>query len=52
MFDLKGFGFVMGINVRGSIDRARQFLPHTVKIEPVGEDGERGFIVLVSNSAA
>lgn len=32
----------MGINVRGSIDLARQFLPHTVKVEPVGEDGRGG----------
>ena len=52
MFDLKGFDFVMGINVRGSIDLVRQFLPHMVKAEPVGEDGERGVIVLVSSSAA
>ena len=51
-FDLKGFDFVMNINVRGSIDLVRQFLPHMVKVEPEAPDGERGVIILVSSSAA
>lgn len=51
-FDLKGFDFVMNINVRGSIDLVRQFLPHMIKVEPEAADGERGVIILVSSSAA
>ena len=51
-FDLKGFDFVMDINVRGSIDLVRQLLPHLSKVEPEKPDGERGIIVLVSSSAA
>lgn len=51
-FDLKGFDFVMNINVRGSIDLIRQFLPHMIKVEPEAPDGERGVIILVSSSAA
>ena len=51
-FDLKGFDFVMNINVRGSIDLVRQLLPHMTEVEPEGPDSERGVIVLVSSSAA
>jgi len=51
-FDLGGFDFVMNINVRGSIDLVRQFLPHLTRVEPEEGDGERGVIVLVSSSAA
>ena len=51
-FDLKGFDFVMNINVRGSIDLVRQSLPHMIKVEPEAPDGERGVIILVSSSAA
>ena len=51
-FDLKGFDFVMNINVRGSIDLVRQLLPYMTKVEPEKPDGERGVIVLVSSSAA
>ena len=51
-FDLKGFDFVMNINVRGSIDLVRQFLPHMIKVEPEAPDGERGVIILISSSAA
>ena len=51
-FDLKGFDFVMNINVRGSIDLVRQFLPHMIKVEPEAPDRERGVIILVSSSAA
>ncbi|KAL2039270.1 hypothetical protein N7G274_007938 [Stereocaulon virgatum] len=52
MFGMGGFDFVMGVNVRGSVDLVRQLLPHRVGVEPVGEDGERGVVVLVSSSAA
>lgn len=51
-FDIKGFDFVMNINVRGSMDLVRQVLPHLSKVEPESPDGERGIIVLVSSSAA
>jgi len=51
-FEMKGFDFVMNINVRGSIDLVRQLLPHMTKVEPEAPDGERGIIVLVSSSAA
>jgi 3-hydroxyacyl-CoA dehydrogenase / 3-hydroxy-2-methylbutyryl-CoA dehydrogenase len=42
----------MNVNVRGSIDLVRQCLPYMSKTAPVGEDGERGVIILVSSSAA
>ena len=51
-FDLKGFDFVMNINVRGSIDLVRQLLPQLTTVSPEAPDGERGVIVLVSSSAA
>ena len=51
-FDMKGFDFVMGVNVRGSVDLCRQLLPHLVKVTPEGGDSERGVLVLVSSSAA
>ena len=51
-FDMRGYDFVMGVNVRGSVDLCRQFLPRLTKVEPEGEDGERGVLVLVSSSAA
>ena len=50
--DMESFDFVLNINLRGSIDLVRQFLPHLVKVEPTKADGERGVIVLVSSSAA
>ena len=51
-FDLAGFDFVMGVNVRGSIDLVRQLLPRLTTTTPEGADGERGVVVLVSSSAA
>jgi len=51
-FSLDDFDFVMNVNVRGTIDLVRQCLPHMSKIAPVGQDGERGVIILVSSSAA
>ena len=51
-FDIRSFDFVMSVNVRGSIVLVRQLLPHMVKMESEGQDGERGVIILVSSSAA
>jgi 3-hydroxyacyl-CoA dehydrogenase/3-hydroxy-2-methylbutyryl-CoA dehydrogenase len=42
----------MNVNVRGTIDLVRQCLPHMTKTIPVGDDGERGVIILVASSAA
>ena len=51
-FDLSGFEFLMNVNVRGTVDLIRQYLPHLCKVEPSPPDGERGVLVLVSSSAA
>lgn len=51
-FDMGGFDFVMGVNVRGSIDLVRQFLPRMIQVVPEGPDGERGTVFLVSSAAA
>jgi 3-hydroxyacyl-CoA dehydrogenase/3-hydroxy-2-methylbutyryl-CoA dehydrogenase len=51
-FSLSDFEFVMNVNVRGTIDLIRQVLPHMAQTKPVGEDGERGIIIMVSSSAA
>jgi NAD(P)-dependent dehydrogenase (short-subunit alcohol dehydrogenase family) len=42
----------MNVNVRGTIDLIRQCLPYMAKTKPVGEDGERGIIIMVASSAA
>lgn len=42
----------MNVNVRGTIDLVRQCLPHMAKTTPVGEDGERGVVIMVASSAA
>jgi 3-hydroxyacyl-CoA dehydrogenase/3-hydroxy-2-methylbutyryl-CoA dehydrogenase len=51
-FNLDDFDFVMNVNVRGTIDLVRQCLPHMAKTKPIGEDGERGIVILVASSAA
>ncbi|KAI9047456.1 hypothetical protein LZ554_008175 [Drepanopeziza brunnea f. sp. 'monogermtubi'] len=51
-FSLSDFDFVMNVNVRGTIDLIRQILPHMARTTPVGEDGERGVIIMVASSAA
>jgi len=51
-FSLDDFDFVMNVNVRGTVDLIRQCLPHMAKAEPVGEDGERGVIIMVASAAA
>lgn len=45
-FDMNGFDFVMGVNVRGSVDLVRQFLARMIRVEPEGPDDERGIVVL------
>lgn len=42
----------MNVNVRGTIDLIRQVLPHIARTTPVGEDGERGVVIMVASSAA
>lgn len=49
---MAGYDFVMSVNVRGSVDLVAQLVPHLAKVEPEGEDGERGVVVLVSSAAA
>ena len=51
-FSLEDFEFVMNVNVRGTIDLVRQVLPHMAKADPVGEDGERGIVIMVASAAA
>lgn len=43
---------VLNINLRGVLDLLRLSLPLLAANEPVGDDGERGLIVLVCSSAA
>ncbi|CAL3973733.1 unnamed protein product [Diplocarpon coronariae] len=45
-FSLSDFDFVMNVNVRGTIDLIRQVLPHLARTTPVGEDGERGVVIM------
>jgi hypothetical protein len=42
----------MNVNVRGTIDLVRQVLPNIAKNNPIGEDGERGIVIMVASSAA
>lgn len=51
-FSLDDFDFVMNVNVRGTIDLIRQILPHMASTTPVGDDGERGVILMVASAAA
>ncbi|KAL2017466.1 hypothetical protein VTK56DRAFT_2062 [Thermocarpiscus australiensis] len=43
---------VLNINLRGTLDLVRQFLPHLAATEPHGPDGERGVVVMVASAAA
>ncbi|KIN06768.1 hypothetical protein OIDMADRAFT_36567 [Oidiodendron maius Zn] len=51
-FSLDDFDFVMNVNVRGTVDLIRQCLPHMANTTPVGEDGERGVVIMVASAAA
>lgn len=42
----------MNVNVRGTIDVLRQFLPHMSQTTPLSPDNERGVLILVSSAAA
>ncbi|KAJ9150464.1 Short chain dehydrogenase [Pleurostoma richardsiae] len=51
-FSLSHVDFVLGINLRGTLDLVRQILPLLARSDPVGKDGERGVVVMVASSAA
>ncbi|KAI0014841.1 short chain dehydrogenase [Xylariomycetidae sp. FL0641] len=51
-FSLDSFDFVVNINLRGTVDLVRQCLVHLAKTEPVGDDKERGVVVMVASVAA
>ncbi|PTB66013.1 NAD(P)-binding protein [Trichoderma citrinoviride] len=50
--NLDDVDFVLGVNIRGTIDLIRQSAVHLAKVEPEGPDGERGVVILVSSSSA
>ncbi|PHH79856.1 hypothetical protein CDD80_3589 [Ophiocordyceps camponoti-rufipedis] len=50
-FDLDNFDFVVGVNLRGTVDVIRHAVEHIAKVEP-DADGERGVVVMVASSAA
>ncbi|KAL6877099.1 hypothetical protein J3F83DRAFT_728133 [Trichoderma novae-zelandiae] len=50
--DLDDVDFVLGVNIRGTIDLIRQSAVHLAKVEPEGPDGERGVVIMVSSSSA
>ncbi|PFH62937.1 hypothetical protein XA68_10990 [Ophiocordyceps unilateralis] len=50
-FHLDDFDFVIGVNLRGTIDVIRHAVQHIAKVEP-DADGERGVVVMVASSAA
>ncbi|KAF3938146.1 hypothetical protein ABW19_dt0210552 [Dactylella cylindrospora] len=49
---LDGFKFVMDINVVGTVDLIRNGLEYLTKVEPEGEDKDRGVIIMVASAAA
>lgn len=49
---LSNLDFVLGINLRGTLDLTRQLLPHLASSPPHGPDGEHGVIVMVASAAA
>ncbi|RFU81829.1 3-hydroxyacyl- dehydrogenase [Trichoderma arundinaceum] len=51
-FNLDDVDFVLGVNLRGTIDLIRQSAFHLAKVDPEGPDGERGVIIMVSSSSA
>ncbi|KAI0397442.1 short chain dehydrogenase [Xylariaceae sp. FL0594] len=51
-FSLEAFDFVVNINLRGTVDLVRQCLIHLAKVEPVGNDQERGVVIMVASVAA
>ncbi|KAJ4290787.1 hypothetical protein N0V88_006537 [Collariella sp. IMI 366227] len=49
---LESIDFVLSINLRGTLDLVRQFLPHLASVAPEGPDNERGIVIMVASSAA
>lgn len=49
---MEKFNFVIDVNLRGTVDVVRQFLPYIAKSIPEGEDHERGVVIMVASSAA
>ena len=62
---LPDFDTIIAVNLRGTVDVIRQFVPHIAKNKPLGSkpaasslaasdigDGERGVVVMVSSIAA
>jgi NAD(P)-dependent dehydrogenase (short-subunit alcohol dehydrogenase family) len=49
---LDAIDFVLSINLRGTLDLVRQFLPHLAGSPPTGPDSERGVVVMVASAAA
>lgn len=56
--DMKSVDFVLGINLRGTLDLVRQVLPHLAAVSPAPsssdgpDDGERGVVIMVASAAA
>ncbi|KAK4144812.1 uncharacterized protein C8A04DRAFT_11207 [Dichotomopilus funicola] len=52
--DMESVDFVLGINLRGTLDLVRQVLPHLAAVSPAAsdEDGERGVVIMVASAAA
>ncbi|CAG8955723.1 hypothetical protein HYFRA_00010989 [Hymenoscyphus fraxineus] len=51
-FSLKDLDFILAANLRGTVDLVRQIAPHLARTTPVGPDGERGVVIMVSSSSA
>ncbi|KJX98163.1 3-hydroxyacyl-CoA dehydrogenase like protein [Zymoseptoria brevis] len=49
---MEALDWVIDINLRGVLNTIRLMLPHMARNEPIGEDNERGVIVMVSSSSA
>ncbi|KAH6651219.1 hypothetical protein F5144DRAFT_617849 [Chaetomium tenue] len=49
---LEAVDFVLGVNLRGTLDLVRQVLPYLGAGQGEGVDGERGVVVMVSSAAA
>ncbi|KAL2255364.1 hypothetical protein VTK26DRAFT_3513 [Humicola hyalothermophila] len=49
---IEAIDFVLSVNLRGTLDLVRQFLPHLARAPAEGADGERGVVVMVASAAA
>ncbi|KAL5594748.1 hypothetical protein BROUX41_001662 [Berkeleyomyces rouxiae] len=50
--DMSNPEVVIAVNLLGTIDTVRQFLPALSSVTPTGADGERGVIVMIASVAA